>query len=214
MENFEQVLDDISLEIEWRTNELAKLEAISHSLYEEELKIFLKGCIPLIYAHWEGFVVTSLKNVFKYLNSLSLNSRQCCDIYLTTAYEQTLKSLDESTAFERRKNHLTALYKNFLNIVKFNTKIDVKSNLTFKILEDICLKTKLNINKFNDYKEDLNKLVNIRNSISHGEDAYSFESFEDIKKYIELLENLMLDFQSELQDLLIEKKYLKESHDS
>jgi len=60
----------------------------------------------------------------------------------------------------------------------------------------------------------LNKLVNIRNSISHGEDAYSFESFEDIKKYIELLENLMLDFQSELQDLLIEKKYLKESHDS
>jgi len=72
------------------------------------------------------------------------------------------------------------------------------------------LKTNLNIDKFKEYKEELNELVNIRNSISHGENSYIFETFDDIKKYIELLENLMLDFQSELQDLLKDKKYLKE----
>jgi hypothetical protein len=206
MDNFNQELDDISLDIEWRKSELSKIEEIAYNLNEVELKIFLKSCIPLIYAHWEGFVVSSLKIVFKYLNTLRLNSEQYCDTYLTTAYEQTLKSLDESTAFEKRKKHLVTLYKDFSNTVKLNTKIDTKSNLTFKVLMDICLKTNLDIDKFKEYEDDLNELVRIRNSISHGENAYTFESFEDIEKYIELLENLMLDFQSELQDILTEKK--------
>jgi len=165
-----------------------------------------------LYAHWEGFVVSSLKIVFKYLNNLNLNSTHYCDIYLTTAYEQTLKSLNDSTAFEKRKKHLITLYKKFSDKVQLDTKIDTKSNLNFKVLEEICLKTNLNIDNFQIYKDELNELINIRNSISHGENAYIFEKFENIKKYIDLLENLMLDFQSELHDLLKNKKYLKENN--
>jgi len=210
MEKIEKVLDEILYDIDWRKIELSQLENISINLKESELRLFLKGCIPLIYAHWEGFVVSSLKLIFTYLNNLKLNSQNYCDIYLTTAYEQTLKSLDDSTGFERRKKHLVRLYSEFSKSVKLDTKINTKSNLSFKILEEICLKTNLNFNKFEEYKDDLNELVNIRNSISHGENSYIFETFDDIKKYIELLENLMLDFHSELQDLLKDQKYLKE----
>jgi len=210
MDDFNNTLEDISADIQWRNNELNSLKLISTNLNDNELRLFLKGCIPLIYAHWEGFVISSLKLVFSYLNSLRLNSENYCDIYLTTAYEQTLKSLDDSTAYKRRKKHLVRLYTEFSQVVKLKNKIDTKSNLTFQVLEEICLKTNLNIDKFKEYKEELNELVNIRNSISHGENSYIFETFDDIKKYIELLENLMLDFQSELQDLLKDKKYLKE----
>ena len=214
MDNFNNTLEDISADIQWRNNELNSLKLISKNLNDNELRLFLKSCIPLIYAHWEGFVVSSLKLVFSYLNSLKLNSKDYCDIYLTTAYEQTLKSLDDSTAYERRKKHLVKLYTEFSKVVKLKNKIDTKSNLTFQVLEEICLKTNLNINKFEEYKEELNELVSIRNSISHGENSYIFETFDDIKKYIELLENLMLDFQSELQDLLKDKNYLKERNDN
>lgn len=201
------IFDEIASDISWRSEELKKIEIISSNLIEDDLKIFLKSIIPLLYAHWEGFVVSSLKIVFKYLNNLKLNSDNYCDIYLTTAYEQTLKSLDDSTGFDKRKKHLTNLYKEFRKEVKLSEKIDTKSNLNFENLVEICQKINIDNNKFNDNREDLNKLVHIRNSIAHGENAYSFENFEAIKEYIELVENLMLDFQSELQDLLKQEKY-------
>jgi len=214
MNNFNSVLDEISEEIDWRKSELSKLKEISTHLNQDELKIFLKGCLPLIYAHWEGYVIQSLKNLFQYLNRLELTSEKFCDVYLTTAYEQTLKNLDESKSFEKRKKHLLNIYNNLTKKVSLDTKIDTKANLKFEVLKDICIKTNLNFNKFIEYKEDLNKLVHIRNSISHGENAYTFENFNDIQKYIDLLENLMLDFYSEIEDLLKEKKYLKEANEN
>lgn len=201
------IFDEITSDISWRTEELKKVETILSNLSESDSKIFLKSTIPLLYAHWEGFVVSSLKIIFKYLNDLKLNSDIYCDIYLTTAYEQTLKSLDDSTGFDKRKKHLINLYQGFKKEIKLNEKIDTKSNLNFDTLVEICQKINIDINKFVDNKEDLNKLVHIRNSIAHGENAYSFENFDAIKEYVELIENLMLDFQSELQDLLKQEKY-------
>lgn len=205
-----RVFDEIILDIEWRNKEFLKIKEISKILNDEELKLFLKGTIPLVYAHWEGFVVSSLKIVFNYLNNLKLNSDSYCDIFLTTAYEQTLKSLDDSTNFEKRKKHLITLYKVFKEEVKLNEKIDTKSNLNFKVLKEICEKININIIRFKEYEIELNQLVNIRNSISHGENAYTFNTYEDIDEYIQLIKDLMLDFQSEIQDLLNLEKYKKE----
>ena len=203
----DKVLEEISLDIDWRNEELKQIILISDTLSDKELKFFLKGCIPLLYAHWEGFVVSSLKIVFKYLNCLKLNSNDYSEIYLTTAYEQTLKSLDDSTGFDKRRKHLTNLYKGFKEEVKLNEKIDTKSNLNYTVLEEICKKINIDINSFEIYKNDLNELVNIRNFISHGDGSYNFEQYEDIESYLELLKNLMLDLQSQLQDLLKQEKY-------
>jgi len=209
----EKVFEEIQEDITWRNLELSKIKNIALNLNDAELKIFLKSILPLLYAHWEGFIVVSLKIVFKYLNTLHLSSNDYCDIYLTTAYEQTLKSLDNSTGFDKRKKHLINLYKTFKEQVMLDSKVDTKSNLNFGILEEICKKINLDINKFTTYKEELNELVNIRNSISHGENSYNFESYDDIQKYLNLLKNLMLDFESEIQDLLKNEKYLKEQNE-
>ncbi len=205
----EQLFDEIQADIDWRLDEFKKLELISKHLSGDELKIFLKSIFPTIYAHWEGFVISSLKLIFKYLNNLELSCDKYSNIYLTTAYEQTLQSLDSSTQFEKRKKHLNSLYNNFNNKVSFGEKIDTKSNLAYKVLIEIAIKIDIRIEKFESYKQELNDLVNKRNSISHGENAYNFNSFNDIQKYMDLSENLMLDFYSELQDLLNEKKYMR-----
>ena len=206
----DRVFDEIIFDIEWRNKEFLKIKEISNILNDEELKLFLKGTIPLVYAHWEGFVVSSLIVGFNYMNNLKLNSDSYCDIFLTTAYEQTLKSLSDSTNFEKRKKHLITLYNTFKKEVKLNEKIDTKSNLNFKVLKEICEKININIARFEEYETELNQLVSIRNSISHGENAYNFNTYEDIDEYIQLVKNLMLDFQSEIQDLLKLEKYKKE----
>ena len=79
-----------------------------------------------------------------------------------------------------------------------------------ELLKEICEKININIARFEEYETELNQLVSIRNSISHGENAYNFNTYEDIDEYIQLVKNLMLDFQSEIQDLLKLEKYKKE----
>jgi hypothetical protein len=66
------------------------------------------------------------------------------------------------------------------------------------------------IKKFDSIKAKLNKLIHLRNSIAHGENAFNFDAFYEIQGYIDLLENLMSIFQNEIQDLLKNEKYKKE----
>ncbi len=67
--------------------------------------------------------------------------------------------------------------------LKLNEKIDTKSNLNFKVLKEICEKININIARFEEYETELNQLVSIRNSISHGENAYNFNTYEAIDEY-------------------------------
>ena len=55
----DRVFDEIIFDIEWRNKEFLKIKEISNILNDEELKLFLKGTIPLVYAHWEGFIKKS-----------------------------------------------------------------------------------------------------------------------------------------------------------
>ena len=216
-----QILDEILENISWRLEEVRQYDSIINSLtsidnesYDMQVSLLLRSAIPMVYAHWEGFVVSTLNKLFTYLNSLELGSIQYCHNYLTTAYEQSLQSLVDSKNFDKRKKHLINLYNNFSTQVKFNKKIDTKSNLTFSVLQEICLKVNLDDTKFNEYKIELDKLVNIRNSIAHGDvQSNIFTEFKDIEQYIDLLEALMLDFNNEIQLILEKQKYLKEKND-
>lgn len=58
-----KVVDEIVTSNEWRDGEFAKLKVGSIGLDEA---LWCRMCIPMIYAHWEGYVVTSLKILIDY----------------------------------------------------------------------------------------------------------------------------------------------------
>ncbi len=218
----DSLFDDISNNKEWRLKELREFKNIINNIsvfdnnsdsYDTQVKIILKSMLPMIYAHWEGFVKVSTEIIFTYLNVLKLPVSEYNGVYLATAYEQDLNKIHEIVNFEKRIEHLNCLYNKFNYHVDFGLKIDTESNLNYKVLTKICERLNLDNNKFIEYSEDLNKLLGHRNAIVHGENSLPFEHYNQIKPYIELLENLMLDFESEIQDLLKNKKYLKEQNE-
>jgi len=154
-------------------------------------------------------VVTSLRKVNRYLNSLEYSYNDFNINLLTNAYEDNIKSLESSLGYDKRVKHLNIIFEKLTNSVEFSTKIDVKSNLKFQVLQDICIKFNLNINSFKEHKRDLEKLIQVRNSIAHGESAYSFEKYEDIQKYITLLSKLMNILHIEIDDFFRNEKYKK-----
>lgn len=204
------ILEEIDMDREWRKNEIKQVEIICYKLSDNKLnKIILKATIPMIYAHWEGFVVSSLKKITKYLNALKYKYNDFHINLLTNSYEENIKSLENSLGYEKRVKHLNIIFANIDNEVKFKEKIDVKSNLKFEVLKDTCMKFNLNIDNFEKYKRDLEQLLKIRNAIAHGESAYTFENYKDIEKYVNLLSNLMDTLYSEIDDFLKNEKYKK-----
>jgi len=205
---YKRILEEIEADKDWRNLELTNIKIICQKLDNKELnKLILKSTIPMIYAHWEGFVVTSLRKVNRYLNSLEYSYSDFHINLLTNAYEDNIKNLESSLGYDKRVKHLNIIFEKLTNSVAFSTKIDVKSNLKFQVLQDICMRFNLNINSFQEHKRDLEKLIQIRNSIAHGENAYSFEKYEDIEQYTTLLSNLMDILHIEIEEFFVDKKY-------
>ncbi|MFK5975446.1 MAG: MAE_28990/MAE_18760 family HEPN-like nuclease [Sulfurovum sp.] len=201
-------MQEIEADKDWRNLELKKIEIICQKLDDKELnKLILKSTIPMIYAHWEGFVVSSLRKINKYLNSLEYQYNDFHINLLTNAYEENIKSLENSLGYDKKVKHLSLIFDKLTEDVKFGTKIDVKSNLKFQVLKDICLKFNLSIDNFQDYKLDLEKLLTIRNAIAHGESAYTFEKYQDIEKFVNLLSDLMDILHTEIDDFFRDEKY-------
>lgn len=212
MADHSRVMEAIILDAELRFEELQQIKDLCLILNDSQNKLFLKGCVLTIYAHWEGFAKYSILETIKYINNLNIKTNEYCFNYITFAYESGLKDLDKSQGFDKRKRHLQNLYKNLeKQTLDIETRIDTNSNLNFKTLSDICKKLNIKINtEFEKtYKKDINRLVSIRNAIAHGEggDALEFSKFEDIELYLNLLENLALDFITLLNNLLEQKNY-------
>lgn len=210
-----KIIEEIEIANEWRTNEFINIKNIYEKLSTDERrsnslqKYILKSSVPMIYAHWEGFVVSSLKIVFEKLNEEKLTCKTTHNTLLTCSYEQKLKSLTDSTHFEKYEKHLTAIIEMFERQVVFSNKIDTKSNLTFEILLEICKKLRFDSSKFETYKLELNQLVNVRNSLAHGENNYSYDTLQDIEKYFALFKDLYSLFLFEIESFFNKKKYLQ-----
>jgi hypothetical protein len=67
-------------------------------------------------------------------------------------------------------------------------------------LGELCNVFLLDVEDFSKYENDLDRLVDIRNKIAHGENAYLFE-LPQIEKYFELLENICEIFLNNIEKI-------------
>ena len=146
--------------------------------------------LPMIYAHWEGYVVESYRLIFEFINRINLSSDEVTYKILTYANNNSYNSLKGKHSFEQK----CKFTENFLSVMKSNIKIsgkiDTKSNLKFEVFIALLNIFNIDVSNFNEFKFELDKLVNIRNSIAHGENSYIL-SYNDIERYIEFVTKLM-----------------------
>lgn len=210
-----KILEEIEEANYWRETELTSLSKILVSIRDEnEKKVLLNASIPLIYAHWEGFVLSSLKILMEILNEKKLN---CIDIHtniLTNGYEINLKEdLSNSTykkgSFENKCIKLECLVNLLNSDFKFqNFKMDTKSNLNFDVLKMLCIKFNFSSEEFKSLESKLKKLVQRRNGIAHGEDSFPITK-KDMEESIDLYKELSGLLKNEIENFMKESKYLK-----
>jgi len=189
------IVDEIVASRTWRLRELEQLKKV-YIIDIKNKKIsfseqYLRMCIPYVYAHWEGFIVESFKLLIDYLNNLTLKNTETANQLLTFSHLKTLRplsgkqSFDSCEAFVENFSLSLKTEKLFIDRSNFST----KSNLNYSQLQEIFSWFNWNKDCCSEYKLGINKLVNQRNQIAHGENGIVI-GYKTVADYVIMLQEI------------------------
>lgn len=207
-----QLTNEIIASREWRIRELENMKKIgllTLSSYPQKVKEeYFRMCIPYIYAHWEGFVVESFKQLITYLNNLHLEKKEVRSELYTFSLQDVLKPLSGKQSFEQMHMFVKKFVEDYENVLYIDpVLLTAKSNLNYKQMLSILNKFGMD-NKLTKYADEVNQLVNQRNRIAHGENGIIID-FDNISNKINMLQEVFDIIILEIDEYVSERLYLQ-----
>lgn len=209
----ENLTDYLDKETSWRKRELSiilsEINKSSHSPYK--LEALLRSAIPILYAHWEGYIKNSSLAYLNFIANQKLEYRKLAINLRALGIKRELFEMFYSDTEKMSK--LLEIIETLLNKqdekCSFNPEkmIDTKSNLNSKVFKEIIISLGLD---YQGYKTKENiidqKLLYYRNNIAHGKELFlGLPEYQNI--YQEIL-TLIDTFKTDLENSAIQKKYL------
>lgn len=203
MGTYENELRNLTAELEaerdWRDAELNKMRLMLRRVQEfgseEYVNIYLKMTIPMIYAHWEGFCVASFKILLDFINNKKKKGCEVSYSLLTYANQRAYDKLKGKHSFSQKVEFSKLFIESLEKDINLSGKLDTKSNLNYKVLKDVLSIFEMDNTLYVQYEDSLNKLVNLRNAIAHGENSRMIDKDcmnENIALVIELMDTVLL----------------------
>lgn len=207
-----QLTNEIIASREWRIRELENMKKIgllTLSSYPQKVKEeYFRMCVPYIYAHWEGFVVESFKQLITYLNNLHLEKKEVRSELYTFSLQDVLKPLAGKQSFEQMHMFVKKFVEDYENVLYIDPALlTAKSNLNYKQMLSILNKFGME-NKLTKYAGEVNQLVNQRNRIAHGENGIIID-FDNISNKINMLQEVFDIIILEIDKYVSECLYLQ-----
>ncbi len=202
-----EVIIEIQEDNNWRDGELAKFKINPHKV---EQQLWDRMCIPMIYAHWEGYVVSSLRVLIGHLNKLQLNPGDVDTKLIVIGLGKTYNSLSGKQSFDQKVDFTDKFIALFESAIKFKKDIDTKSNLNSKVLKELCNMFGFNFEKFKDVISDIDRIVTFRNKIAHGENSILPDT-DSIETYISSVAEATDIFMQEIDQFLSNESYLQKA---
>lgn len=176
-------------ERDWRITELEFCKKIpflyTYPSFRFHYPLFWKFCIPMIYSHWEGFCVASMKLLVDYLNERSLSYQDAANHILLLDNKKRFSYLQGNCSTDQQSRFLNE----FLESQKTGIHIDrsvvsANSNLNFRQLSKMLSYFEIPVSPVLDHqKSTIEKLVWYRNSIAHGENCITVTQ-KDVEDFI------------------------------
>lgn len=188
----------------WRDGEFAKFKANQSKV---DPTLWNRMCVPMIYAHWEGFTVSALRILLGHLNSLNLEPKDVTTNIVVIGLGDHYQTLSGKQSFQQKVAFTDKFSKIYREKLTFTEKISTKSNLNSKILRELCENFRFRYEVFSNCIQDIDRLVNIRNAIAHGENSI-IPDVENIKKYIDSVTKAMDFLTNEISSFLEKKDFL------
>ncbi|KHM46624.1 hypothetical protein PL71_13910 [Pseudoalteromonas distincta] len=206
LSNFQE---QIEAEREWREDEIRFLDNSQRRMtkLEDQMRI-RRSIVCLIYAHIEGFVQFAFSLYIDEINKKNLLCSQVTPVIAAATLHKEFIALNnkdkKSRVFKKSLPNETKLHTLFRqvefvenittihgHIVKVpDGYINTESNVGQQVLEKLLYQVGLEYKDLKDIYAPLNKLLNVRNDISHGKKRQGIEN-KDYEEYINCCKSII-----------------------
>jgi len=184
--------DHLDKEFSWRLKEIAAMKTAVRSSASMSQSTLIRAGIPLLYAHWEGFVKKSAEAYVIFVSCQGLRLNQLSSNFVTLGVKKHIQSLADS---RKAKTNIEVV--NFFregltsnSPLSLSSGINTESNLSSSVFENIAQTVGIDTTSYQTrYNFIDSSLLDRRNNIAHGE-------------YLELDASLYLELSDELISLL------------
>lgn len=186
--------DIISRELSWRKKELITLSILVKKRREHERVALLRASIPILYAHWEGFIKNTASYYLQYVSRKKLKYSDLQSNFIALACKSALQESLQSNKILLLRQVVDFLMCNQQEVSKipYDNVIDTGSNLNSEVFINILHQIGLSYDSFYLTKELAidGALLKKRNAIAHGEKLdVTEEEFSELSQLVvELLE--------------------------
>lgn len=202
-----KLIQEIRSDIDWRVSELVTIKTfpVKYDMDEYHIQTLIWYSIPAIYAIWQGFIRNSFQSYASFINRKKLDSDELDMNILTHIIDIECEMNNHRTHFDSRRNLMVQIVDILSNTpIKVNPKIP-ESNINYKNLNKILIR--FNISPLDPkFENPLDRLLNFRNHIAHGENSIKVER-KDIDEFILTVQNLMDEILVKITESAKNEKY-------
>ncbi|MCP4344778.1 MAG: hypothetical protein GY795_04535 [Desulfobacterales bacterium] len=205
-----QLQDFLDYEISWRTKEIDDLKKTVRSSEHLRRSTIIRAGIPLLYAHWEGFIKNSSQHYLNFVNTRRLKYEELASCFIVFGLKKKLNQLSLSRQ-SRSNTEIVDFLRTGLSersALQMKDAIDTESNLSSSVFENIAMSIGIDPTPFEaKYHLIDDSLLKRRNFIAHGE-------YMDIDAdaYCELADEiiaLIRGYKTEIENSAAQQKYLR-----
>lgn len=198
-----QLFDTVDADLIWRKKELTQIKFLVESSSDrfDRRVAMLRSAVPVLYAHWEGFIRAASLAYLEYVASQRLAYQDLSPNFLAIAARKQLNNASSST---RIKAHLDLI--DFLrnrqserSNLPYDDGISTRANLSSEALREIVDTLGLDFSPFESRAHLIDEaLLRLRNTIAHGEYlVITQERYDELSKNIlEMMENYRTQVQN------------------
>ncbi|MGJ4948456.1 MAE_28990/MAE_18760 family HEPN-like nuclease [Bradyrhizobium sp. HKCCYLS20291] len=163
--------------------------------------------LPVLYAHWEGFVKEAVGEYIEFVERQRLIPSQAHPTIFSFAMKKQLRGLISSGSVERMTNFATWVISAAVAPVCFDDKsIVTGGNLSFKNLKELCDSLKIDVLRLDSDRRKIDALVNRRNNVAHTGRVQRFDR-ADVADDAALVIGLIETFEAILIECVDAKQY-------
>lgn len=203
------VLAYIEDEFAWRHKEMIDMSQVIKQTNDQGIKrALLRAAIPLLYAHWEGFVKKASEAIINFVSEQRLRHEQLASCFWVLGVKHELHVLSQSGNMKEASDALEKILASGARRTRFTAKgnVSTDSNLSSRVLERIANAIGVDYSMFESSAPLIDaSLLERRNHIAHGQLEHVDETrFEPLMRDVF---DLMRKYKGAMEDIIVLGKY-------
>lgn len=201
--------DRIDAEFAWRLKEIADLKLQARAAVGDRRKTLIRSGVPLLYAHWEGFVKASSQYFINYVSHQSVKYGELAPCFVVRSLREHISNLSGTGSYAQTVAGVSHLLSslNQPSELSSNSPVQTFSNLNSDRFIELTCSIGIDITPYSAKWNLIDvSLLKRRNMIAHGE--YLDIDAEDFGDLSDEVIGLLRQFKNDLENAITLKKYL------